>query len=225
MPKILIVEDELEIRRGIALSLAREGHEVFETDRGEAALDLVWAKKPDLMLLDVALPGINGFEVCRRLRLAGSDVVVIFLTARADEIDRVVGLEIGADDYVVKPFSIRELQARIQVRLRGHSKSAKVSRYQFGDVEINFETLQAKRKGKPLDLTQREFEILRYFVAHRGEVVTRDQFLTAVWKQEGKTETRTVDTHIQKLRKKIELDPDRPEFLITSYGEGYKFVG
>jgi len=188
-------------------------------------LELVAAKRPDLLVLDVGLPGIDGFAVCRRLRMSGSDVVVIFLSARGDEIDQVVGLEIGADDYIVKPFLMRELQARIQVRLRRSAKTPKLSRYRFGDVEIDFDAFQAKRKGKRLDLTQREFDILRYFIEHRGKAITRDEFLTAVWKLSADTKTRTVDTHIQTLREKIEADPHTPKFFRSVPGEGYKFVG
>jgi two-component system alkaline phosphatase synthesis response regulator PhoP len=221
--KILIVEDDTVTREGIALALAQDRHQVVQSASGESALKMIAVDQPDLVILDVSLPDINGFEVCRRLRLSGSDVPIIFLTARAEEIDRVVGLEIGGDDYIVKPFSLRELQARLQVQLRRRARKPSTSRLRFGDLEVDFEKLIATRKGRALDLTPREFEMLRYFAARPGQVVTRDELLSAVWKASSGS-TRTVDTHILKLRRKIENDPDSPQRLIAIWGEGYKFI-
>jgi len=173
------------------------------------------------------LPGINGLDVCRELRRKGFDAPIIILTAKSEEVDRVVGLEIGADDYVTKPFSRRELLARIRVRLRrqpaGHSEQ--LARYCFAEIEIDFEKCIASKKGKPLELTSKEYEILRLMVRHRGEVISRDSMLNEVWGYEAYPATRTVDSHIVKLRQKIEDDPAAPKHILSIYGEGYKFVG
>lgn len=212
------------MREGIAAALSRERYEVLQTGFGEAALKMAADEKPDVIILDVSLPDIGGFEVCRRLRGSGSDVAVIFLTARADEIDRIVGLEIGADDYIVKPFSLRELQARLQIQLRHRAPRQSKTHLHVGDFDIDSEKLIARRKGLLLNLTPREFEMLRYFAERNGEVVRREDLLGAVWKVRASTATRTVDTHILKLREKIEDDPGSPRHLISVWGEGYKFI-
>lgn len=225
--KILIVEDEEDILRGLEMNLVKEGYLVLKTHRGDAAVNLAVKENPALVLLDVMLPGMNGFDVCRSLREKGFEAPIIMLTARNEEIDRVVGLEIGADDYVTKPFSIRELIARIRVRLRRQPPlpTEGPARYRFGIIDLDFEKLQATRNGVPLDLTPREFDILRLLVRHRGEVVTRDRFLNEVWGYDAYPTTRTVDTHMLKLRHKIEDDPAEPRYILSIYGEGYKFVG
>ena len=210
------------MREGIALALASEQYSVLEADGGEAALAA--AEQPDIVILDIRLPDMDGFEVCRRLRFSGSDVPVIFLTARAEEIDRVAGLEIGADDYVVKPFSLRKLRARLRVQLRHRQRTPSMPRFCFGDIEIDFGGLRAMRKGHALDLTPREFEILQYFARRIGATVTREELLSAVWKVPASTATRTVDTHILKLRKKIEPHPNSPRHLVSIWGEGYGFL-
>jgi two-component system alkaline phosphatase synthesis response regulator PhoP len=227
MYKILIVEDEEELVRGLEISLNNEGFRVIKATRGETGMNLAVKENPDLIILDVMLPGMSGLDVCRELRKKGIDIPIILLTAKSEEIDRVVGLEIGADDYVTKPFSLRELLARIRVRLRRQPPRVNKgpTQYCFGDVKIDFEKFIAVRKGKPLDLTPREFDILRLLIQSRGEVVTRDRLLDEVWGYEVYPDTRTVDTHILKLRQKLEDDPANPRHILTIYGEGYKFVG
>jgi two-component system alkaline phosphatase synthesis response regulator PhoP len=227
MSKILVVEDQEDLLKGLEVNLKKEGFEVLKATKGETGLSLTIKENPDLIVLDVMLPGMNGFELCQELRRRGIDVPIIMLTAKSDEIDRVVGLEIGADDYVTKPFSLRELLARIRVRLRRQPQrpAGTLARYRFGDVEIDFEKHQARRKGRALELTPREYDILRLFIRCHGEVVTRDRMLNEVWGYEAYPTTRTVDTHILKLRQKVEDDPANPKYILTIYGEGYKFVG
>lgn len=227
MYRILIVEDEEDLLKGLEINLRKEGYRILKATRGEAGVDLAIKENPHLIILDVMLPGISGFDVCRELRQKGIDVPIIMLTAKSQEIDRVVGLEIGADDYVTKPFSMRELSARIRVRLRRHQPRATeaLARYRFDDVEIDFDKFRATRRGKPLELTPREYDILRLLIRCRGEVVTRSRMLDEVWGYEVYPTTRTVDNHILKLRQKLEDDPANPSFILSIYGEGYKFVG
>ena len=227
MQKILIVEDQEDISKGIEINLAKEGFRVVKANRGDTGLNLAIRENPDLIILDVMLPGLNGFDVCRQLRQKGVDLPIIFLTAKAEEVDRVVGLEIGADDYVTKPFSIRELVARVQARLRRQpSRPAQtLAKYSFGNVEIDFEKCVAKRKNKLVEMTAKEFEVLRFLIRHRDEVILRDQLLNEVWGYDSYPTTRTVDNHILKLRQKLEADPANPKYILTIYGEGYKFVG
>jgi two-component system alkaline phosphatase synthesis response regulator PhoP len=227
MYKILIVEDEEDLLRGLEISLSKEGYKVLKATRGETGVKVAIKENPDLIILDVMLPGISGLDVCRELRQKGTDVPIIMLTAKSEEIDRVVGLEIGADDYVTKPFSLRELLARIRVRLRRQPRRATETlvRYRFGDIEIDFEKFSATRRGKSIELTPREFDILKLLIRCRGEVVTRDRMFDEVWGYESYPSTRTVDSHILKLRQKLEDDPANPRYILTIYGEGYKFVG
>jgi DNA-binding response OmpR family regulator len=226
MPKILIVDDEKEIVKGLAINLTREGFEVIQAFDGKEGLDLAIKERPDLILGDVAMPGMNGLDMCRELRKKGIEIPIILLTARAEEIDRVLGLELGADDYVTKPFSLRELLARIRARLRRPTPNAAkdLSAYHFGNVQIDFEKCQATKNDDALDLTQREFAILKLLIRCRGEVVTRDRMLDEVWGYQAYPTTRTVDTHILKLRQKIEDDPSEPKSILSVYGGGYKFV-
>jgi DNA-binding response OmpR family regulator len=225
--KILIVEDEEDVAKGLELNLKKEGYRVLKASRGDTAVDLAIKENPHLILLDVMLPGMSGLDVCRELRKKGIEAPVIMLTAKGEEIDRVLGLEIGADDYVTKPFSLRELIARIGVRLRRHPPGLAegLSKYRFGEIEIDFVKCQATRKGAPVELTHKELDILRLFVRRRGEVVTRDRMLDEVWGYDTSSTTRTVDTHIAKLRQKLERDPATPRYILSVYGEGYKFVG
>ena len=202
-----------------------EGYEVSVARDGEEGLRLALAERPDLVLLDVMLPRLGGLDVCRRLRAQGSAVPVIMLTARGQEIDKVLGLELGADDYVTKPFGVNELLARIRAHLRRAARpAAAVESYAFGDVELNFRTHEATKAGRPLDLSAREFEILKCLVRRRGEAVTRDQLLDEVWGDRYPF-SRTVDNHIAKLRQKIETDPSEPRFIVTLHRVGYKFLG
>lgn len=190
-------------------------------------MKLALEQNPHLIVLDVMLPGMGGFDVCRELRRKGFDAPIIFLTARSHEMDRVVGLEIGADDYLTKPFSVRELVARIHARLRRRpaERDDSLACYRWADIEVDFHKLRVQRNGQNVELTAKEFEVLQFLIRHRGEVVTRDALLNHVWGYESYPTTRTVDNHILNLRQKLERDSARPEFILTTYGEGYKFVG
>jgi DNA-binding response OmpR family regulator len=198
MSKLLIVEDEEVIRSGLALNLSREGYDVVTEEREDAVLDRVLRDHPDLLLLDVMLPGMNGFEVCRQLRQHGIDTPVIMLTAKTEEVDRVVGFEIGADDYVTKPFSLRELEARIRVQLRhsARQRHSLLAYYRFGEVEIDFENRTATLGGKPVDLTSKELETLRFMIRRRGEVISRGVMLAQIWGYSKGATSHTLDTHI-----------------------------
>ncbi len=226
MHQILIVEDEQDLADGLEINLSKEGYRVLMATNGDAGMNLVMQKGPDLILLDIGLPDMSGLDVCRELRQKGLTVPIIMLTAKTEEIDRVVGLELGADDYVTKPFSMRELLARIRVHLRrqpSHSREG-LREYRFGDVEIEFDKFCARRHDEPMDLTPKEFDILRLLISCRGEVVTRDRLLDVVWGYDVYPTTRTVDNHILKLRKKLEEDPASPKHILSIYGEGYQFV-
>jgi DNA-binding response OmpR family regulator len=227
MAKILVVEDEVDLARALAINLRKEGHEVVHVSRGDAALGSVLREAPDLVLLDVMLPGMSGLDVCRALRARGIETPLVMLTARAEEIDRVVGLEIGADDYVTKPFSLRELIARINARLRRDAgrPAARQGRESYGPMEVNFDAHEVTLDGRRIDLSAKEFDLLRVLVQRRGEVVTRQLLLRDVWGYEQAPNTRTIDTHVLKLRQKLEDDPASPRFILSVYGEGYKFVG
>lgn len=227
MKKILIIEDEPDLIKGLKLNLSDEGFSVDWAINGAEGLRKAVEETPDLIILDIMLPEMDGLEVCRKLRQKNIDTPIIMLTAKGAEIDKVVGLEIGADDYMTKPFSVRELIARIKARLR-HSETEKKAvpeLYSFGDVEIDFARFKVRRKGKDLALTSLETDILRYFIVHRGEVVSRNDMLDKIWGYERYPTTRTIDNHILKLRKKIEDDPSHPRYIISVYGGGYRFIG
>jgi len=226
MATILIVEDEPDMATGLRDNLEFEGYEVRIARDGEEALASAAEWAPDLILLDLMLPRRNGLDVCRELRHRGMRIPIIMLTARGQETDKVVGLEIGADDYVTKPFSVRELMARVHVQLRRTvCENAAVEQFQFGEVELDFKRQHAARAGQRLHLTAREFDILKYFVRRRGETISRDELLDKVWGFRAYHLSRTVDNHIAKLRQKIERLPTEPEYLITVHGLGYKFLG
>ena len=227
MATILIIEDEEDLLNGLEINMAREGYRVLKATTGEEGMSQALTAYPSLIILDVMLPGMSGLDVCRELRLKGFAAPIIMLTAKAEETDRVVGLEIGADDYVTKPFGVRELVARVRVCLRRHAPGAASSlvRYRFGDIELDFDKLQATRNGESLDLTVKEYDILRLLIGCRGEVVSRDRLLSEVWGYEAYPSTRTVDNHILKLRKKLEADPANPDHILSIYGHGYKFIG
>ena len=226
MQKILIIEDEEDMVLGLRKNLEWEGFEVVAANDGEAGLTCALNGNHDLILLDIMLPKLGGLDVCRRLRSRGVNTPVIMLTARGQEIDKVLGLEIGADDYVTKPFSIRELLARVRAILRRASRpDTETDIYRFGDLELNFGRHQAQKRGQALELSPREFGMLRYFVNHRGETVTRDQLLDEVWGYDNFPLTRTVDNHIARLRQKIEENPSEPQHIITVHRIGYKFLG
>ncbi|RPI29711.1 MAG: DNA-binding response regulator [Acidobacteria bacterium] len=227
MYRILIIEDQEEVLKCLEINLTAERYQVHTALSGDQGLAQAIKINPDLILLDICLPGMNGVDVCRELRQRGFQMPIIMLTAKTDEIDRVLGLEMGADDYVLKPFGLRELLARIRARLRNRSPNAKerLRRYRFGQVELDFERLRAAQGEKPVDLTPREFDILEHFIRHRGAVVSREQLLDQVWGYDPHSTTRTVDTHILNLRKKLESDPANPQYIVSVYGQGYKFVG
>jgi DNA-binding response OmpR family regulator len=226
LQKILIIEDEEDMVLGLRKNLEWEGFDVAAASDGEAGLTCALNDSHDLILLDIMLPKLSGLDVCRRLRTGGVNTPVIMLTARGQEIDKVLGLEIGADDYVTKPFSLRELLARVRAILRRASRpDIESDVYRFGDVELNFGRHLAQKQGQALELSPREFGMLRYFVQHRGETVTRDQLLDEVWGYNNFPLTRTVDNHIARLRQKIEKNPAEPQHIITIHRIGYKFLG
>jgi DNA-binding response OmpR family regulator len=227
MSRVLVVEDDEAMAVALKDGFAYEGHEVMVARDGEAGLRMATEDPPDLMILDVMLPKMTGLEVCKKLRGDGSQLPIIMLTARGQEIDKVLGLKLGADDYVTKPFSFMELMARVEAVLRRSQPGGGARRpvHEFGDVTVDLDHHEATKAGKPLDLTPREFRLLGYFLEHQGEVVSREQLLDAVWGYDTIPFTRTVDTHVAKLRKKIEDDPSDPQHLITVHRLGYKFVG
>jgi two-component system alkaline phosphatase synthesis response regulator PhoP len=226
MPRILIVEDERDMARGLQFNLEARGFDVVVAGDGDAGMRAATEAPPDLVLLDVMLPKRDGYEVCRALRKAQPALPILMLTAKGQEDDVVLGLKLGADDYVKKPFSVAELVARIETLLRRASTTGgRADRVAFGRILVDFVRHEAQRNGAPLELTPKEFEILRYFTEHRGVVVSRESLLDAVWGYASTPNTRTVDTHIVKLRQKIEDHPASPKHLITMHGIGYKFIG
>jgi two-component system alkaline phosphatase synthesis response regulator PhoP len=223
MPRILVVDDEPEIVRGLEDNLRFEGYDTLAATNGPDALALVANAAPDLVILDIMMPAMSGWDVCRELRKQGGDVPVIMLSARAEEIDRVLGLELGADDYITKPFSLRELLARVRAVLRRPGPRQKSQDLAFGDVRIHRRGRRVFRAGRELVMTRKEFDLLVYLLEHRGEVVTRERLLDEVWGYERFPTTRTVDTHVLRLRKKVEHDPDRPVWIQTVHAQGYRF--
>ena len=226
--RILIVEDEHAVARGLEYGLTREGFDVLWADTGQRALDLARNRDPHLILLDIRLPDISGFDVCRRLRAEGKRQPILMLTAHDEELDKVLGLELGADDYVVKPYSLRELISRIRALLRRtYGELAAVSvgqRIGFGEVELDLERLRVTRRGRPVELTPTEFRLLRYLVSHPNRPFGRDVLIKAVWGYTSDIGSdRTVDVHIRHLREKLEDDPGNPRWLVTVRGVGYMF--
>ena len=225
MSRILVVEDDAAILRGLADNLACESHDVLTAMDGERACSIVREQKPDLVILDLMLPRMSGYDVCRTLRGEGVTTPILMLTARGDESDRVLGLDLGADDYLTKPFSIRELMARVRALLRRTQAAApSIDVLQFEDTIIDFKRYEAQKVGAPIDMTKKEFGILRYLAARAGDVVTREELLDQVWGYDAMPTTRTVDNHIASLRAKLEADPSQPRHLQTVHGVGYKWV-
>ena len=225
MAKILVVEDEIPILTGIRDNLEMEGYEVATATDGEQALEIVSQFKPDLIVLDIMLPKIDGFEICRKLRENKSNASVVIVSAKKEETDKVYGLDLGADDYVTKPFSVMEFLARIKAVLRRRGYSPPILKYSFGDITLDFENFEATKKGKKLALTPREFKIMRLFIENKGRVITRNEVLNKVWGYEVFPTTRTVDNHIVKLRKQIEDSPSKPKWITSVRSVGYKFNG
>jgi len=227
MKRILIIEDDLAILRGLKDNLEYDKYEVLTATDGEQGYCLIQEKKPDLIILDLMLPKMSGYELCRKVREEGLTTPILMLTARGEEVDRVLGLDLGADDYVAKPFSVPELLARVRAILRRvqRSKSGPFpNELRFGKVLIDFKSFEARRAGKALNMSRKEFGILRLLAARAGEVVTRDELLDEVWGYEQYPTTRTVDNHIALLRSKLEEDPSKPRHLLTVHGVGYKLV-
>jgi two-component system alkaline phosphatase synthesis response regulator PhoP len=224
--KILIVEDEPAMVAGLRDNFEYEGYEVISAGDGVTGLERALKDSPDLVVLDVMMPRMSGLDVCKQLKAQRPAVPIIMLTARGQEIDKVVGLELGADDYVTKPFSVRELMARVKAVLRRSSATVPAQEvYRFSDVEVNVRSNEVRRNGELIDLSSKEFALLAYFIAHPVETLSRDRLLDAVWGYENYPSTRTVDTHIVHLRQKLEPNPEEPRFILTVHGSGYKFVG
>ena len=225
MADILVVEDDRAILRGLETNLEFEGHTVRHAVRGDDAIDRVTAQRPDLLILDVMLPGMNGFDVCRRIRRTDQRLPILLLTARAEEVDKVMGLDLGADDYLTKPFNLSELLARVRALLRrSHPNAALLSSVRFADVAIDFARYEATRAGVLLHLTVKEFALLRELVAAGGAPIRRDALIDRVWGADVNVTNRTVDTHVLSLRQKLEPDPAEPRYLLTVHGVGYRFV-
>lgn len=224
--KILIVEDDPGISLGLKDEFESEGYVVMTANDGEKGLEAARKQKVDLIILDVMLPVLDGYEVCKRLRMAGNRTPIIMLTVKDKEIDKILGLELGADDYVAKPFSLRELLARAKAifrRAEFHSEDMDI--YSFGQIELDFKKYEAIKGENNLELTPLEFHMMKLMIQRKGEVLTRDDFLDGVWGEENlAVSDRTVDSHIANIRKKIEDDPSRPRHIVSVRGVGYKFV-
>ena len=233
--KILIVEDEKNIVDILSFNLSREGYNTMEAYDGQTGLQLALEQDPDLVLLDLMLPKMNGFDVCRAIRSAGSPVPVIMLTAREEETDKVLGLELGADDYITKPFSMRELLARVKANIRrgdllsaaaaaSASAPAPQTHIDAGRIAIDPELMMATKDGRSVELTQREYELLKFLASHPGKVFSREALMEHVWNYEGYVgDVRAVDVAVRRLREKIEDDPAAPQFILTRRGLGYLF--
>ena len=229
MTTVLTIEDDPAILRGLADNLRFEGYDVITASDGETGYHLQKERKPDLIVLDLMLPRMSGFELCRKLRGEGIQTPILMLTARSEEPDRVLGLDLGADDYVTKSFSVRELMARVRALLRRSQPGAEgapalPNELRFGQVEIDFLSYEARLNGKPVEMTRKEFAVLRYLASRAGQVVTRDDLLNEVWGYESYPSSRTVDNHVAGLRAKLERDPSQPEHIKTVHGVGYKFI-
>ena len=224
--KILVVEDEEAILMLLEDDLCMEGYEVATARDGERGLSMAKEGAYDLVILDVMLPKKDGFEICRELRGSGAAVPILMLTAKSQEIDKVLGLELGADDYVTKPFSPRELIARVRAILRrGKAPPQRIERYRFGDIDIDFKKFETTRSGRAVDLTAREYALLRFLIEHRDGAVSRFEILEEVWGGEVEVFPRTVDTHVANLRKKLEDDPSDPRHIVGVRSVGYRFAG
>ena len=224
--RILVIEDEPGLVLTLTDRLASEGYHVEADDDGAAGLARATAEPFDVILLDVMLPEKNGFDVCRDLRQRGIETPVLMLTARGQTLDKVLGLKLGADDYLTKPFEMMELLARVEALLRrAPASTAPPETFHFGDIHVDFRRAEVFRDGTPLDLSAREFQLLRYLVEHRGEALSRERILSDVWAYDAVPATRTVDVHVAWLRQKLEANPRRPQHILTVHGLGYKFAG
>ena len=230
MKKILIIEDEPNIRELILYNLKTNGYDGIAAEDGIMGITMVHREKPDLILLDLMLPGKSGYDICKELREEGNNVPIIMITAKTEETDKVTGLESGADDYISKPFGIREMMARIKAVLRRYEAVQGVSLdggdtvISVDDLKMNVERHEVTVAGKQVDFTLKEFELLKYLLEHRGHVFSRDQLLNNIWGIDYAGETRTVDVHIRRLREKIEKDSTKPAYIMTKWGVGYYFA-
>ena len=228
MSKIFIVDDEPLMRQGLQENLEFESFDVTVAKDGEEGLEILLKESFDLVLLDVMMPKMSGFDVCKQARKAGVQTPIIFLTAKGEEIDKVLGLELGADDYITKPFSVRELVARVKAVLRRtetHQESKdEVDTLDIGKLHVDFHKYEAESEGEPVKMSHKEFEVLLYLYKHRNEIVSRYQLLEDVWGYESSPTTRTVDNFILKLRQKIEDNPNDPKYILTVHGAGYKLI-
>jgi DNA-binding response OmpR family regulator len=225
MSRILIVEDDEAIAQGLRDNFQFEGHETQWASDGETAVRMARDGKPDLIVLDIRLPRMSGYEVCRKLRAGGSTAPILMLTARGEEEDRILGLDLGADDYVTKPFSVRELLARARALLRRTSVAPEMpDELRIGDINVDFRSYEANRASQRIELTPKEFGVLRLLAAREGRVVTRDELLETVWGYNAGQSTRTIDNHVATLRAKLEEDPSHPRHLHTVHGVGYKLT-
>ena len=227
MKRLLLIEDEPGLVLTLVDRLGREGYNIASAQDGVTGLERALQEAFDLILLDVMLPKQNGFDVLRDLRLQGVDTPVIMLTARGQVVDKVVGLKLGADDYLTKPFEMMELLARVEARLRRAAPPATVDAeaYRFGAIQVDFRKAEVTRDGVAVAFSAREYQLLRYFIEHRGATISRDELLNHVWGYNAMPNTRTVDVHVAWLRQKIEPNPRHPQYILTAHGLGYKFVG
>lgn len=223
--KILLVEDDPSLRFGLEKNLEIEGYEVLAAADGEEGLRLAFDGKPDLIILDIMLPKVNGFEICETLRKHGIRTPVIFLSAKSAERDKITGLELGGDDYMTKPFSVRELLARVRSVLRRLKEQDEEEPFRFGDIVVDFKGQTVSAGDIPVSLTSREYELLRFLIRSRGRVLPRDKILQQVWGYDYYGTARTIDNFINRLRQKIEDDVNQPRFIVTIRGVGYKFCG
>ena len=229
MPRLLLIEDEPGLVMTLTDRLAAEGYDVDDAGDADTALRTATTGQFDAILLDVMLPGGNGFDICRTLRQRGIGTPILMLTARGQVIDRVVGLKLGADDYLVKPFDMAELLARVEALLRRTARQpgsgGGTDTYRFANILVDFRKAEVMKEGEALELSAREFKLLRYFIEHRGATLSRDELLNEVWGYNAMPSTRTVDVHIAWLRQKLEDNPRHPQHILTMHGLGYKFTG
>jgi two-component system, OmpR family, alkaline phosphatase synthesis response regulator PhoP len=226
MKKILIIEDEESVLMALEDDLRIDGYQVSSAKDGLKGFSMAKEQGYDLIILDIMLPEMNGFEVCRQLRQTGITTPILILTAKSQEVDKVLGLELGADDYVTKPFSPRELRARVNALFRRVKQTQQgIDQYHFGNVNVDFKKYEAEKEGRPIYLTALEFALLHFLIKHKDQVVSRDSILDKVWGDDVYVYPRTIDTHIANLRKKIEDDPENPKYIIGVRSVGYKFKG
>jgi two-component system alkaline phosphatase synthesis response regulator PhoP len=224
--RILLIEDEPGLVLTLSDLLEAEGYTVETANDGHTGLAKATSEPFDVILLDVMLPGKSGFDVCREIRSRGSDVAILMLTAKTQVIDRVVGLKLGADDYLTKPFDPSELLARVEALLRRINKEGQihVRNYEFGNIQVDFEKAEVLKKGEPISLAGKELQLLRYLIEHRGKVLSRDELLQQVWEYQHDVSSRTVDVHVAWLRQKLEANPQTPKHILTVRGSGYRFT-